>query len=140
MKLWKTLLAGAAMIASVAAAHAQEINFGIISTDSSAALRQRWQPLIDDMEKQTGLKVTPFFATDYAGVIEGMRGERSVGPGSSASRSGSVQMVRDPACGTFVLPDRAVTVVSAGRQLHFCSTRCRDAFLARPDSPERARA
>jgi phosphonate transport system substrate-binding protein len=73
MKLWKTLLAGAAMFASVAVAHAQEINFGIISTDSSAALRQRWQPLIDDMEKQTGLKVTPFFATDYAGVIEGMR-------------------------------------------------------------------
>ncbi|ODP35759.1 phosphonate ABC transporter substrate-binding protein [Pandoraea sp. ISTKB] len=73
MKLWKSLLAGAAMIASVAVVHAQEINFGIISTDSSAALRQRWQPLIDDMEKQTGLKVTPFFATDYAGVIEGMR-------------------------------------------------------------------
>lgn len=73
MKLWKTLLAGAAMFASVAVAHAQEINFGIISTDSSAALRQRWQPLIDDMQKQTGLKVTPFFATDYAGVIEGMR-------------------------------------------------------------------
>ncbi|MFK0378072.1 phosphonate ABC transporter substrate-binding protein [Pandoraea sp. NPDC090278] len=73
MKLWKTLLAGAAMFASVAAANAQEINFGIISTDSSAALRQRWQPLIDDMEKQTGIKVTPFFATDYAGVIEGMR-------------------------------------------------------------------
>ncbi|AJC20910.1 phosphonate ABC transporter substrate-binding protein [Pandoraea pulmonicola] len=73
MKLWKTLLAGAAMFASAAVAHAQEINFGIISTDSSAALRQRWQPLIDDMEKQTGLKVTPFFATDYAGVIEGMR-------------------------------------------------------------------
>jgi phosphonate transport system substrate-binding protein len=73
MKLWKSLLAGAAMITSVAAVHAQEINFGIISTDSSAALRQRWQPLIDDMEKQTGLKVTPFFATDYAGVIEGMR-------------------------------------------------------------------
>lgn len=73
MKLWKTLLAGAAMLASVAAVHAQEINFGIISTDSSAALRQRWQPLIDDMEKQTGIKVTPFFATDYAGVIEGMR-------------------------------------------------------------------
>lgn len=73
MKLWKSLLAGAAMLASVAAVHAQEINFGIISTDSSAALRQRWQPLIDDMQKQTGLKITPFFATDYAGVIEGMR-------------------------------------------------------------------
>ncbi|GAB3628610.1 alkylphosphonate ABC transporter substrate-binding protein [Pandoraea terrae] len=72
MKLWKSLLAGAAMLTALAA-HAEEINFGIISTDSSAALRQRWQPLIDDMQKATGIKITPFFATDYSGVIEGMR-------------------------------------------------------------------
>lgn len=30
-------------------------------------------PLIEDMEKQTGLKVKTFFASDYAGIIEGMR-------------------------------------------------------------------
>ena len=37
MKLWKTLLAGVARIALVAAENAQKINLGIISTDSSAA-------------------------------------------------------------------------------------------------------
>lgn len=54
-------------------AHAQEINFGIISTESTQNLRADWQPLLDDMEKQTGLKVKAFFAPDYAGIIEGMR-------------------------------------------------------------------
>ncbi len=56
--------------------HAQsesEINFGFISTESSAALKDIWQPLIEDLQKRTGLKVTPFFATDYAGIIEAMR-------------------------------------------------------------------
>jgi phosphonate transport system substrate-binding protein len=52
---------------------AQEINFGIISTESSQNLKSDWQPLLDDMAKQTGLKVKAFFAPDYAGVIEGMR-------------------------------------------------------------------
>jgi phosphonate transport system substrate-binding protein len=52
---------------------AQEINLGIISTESTQNLKADWQPLIDDMAKQTGLKVTAFFAPDYAGIIEGMR-------------------------------------------------------------------
>lgn len=52
---------------------AQTVNFGIISTESTAGLKNAWQPLIDDMEKATGLTVKPFFAPDYAGVIEGMR-------------------------------------------------------------------
>ncbi len=57
------------------AAHAQvkEIAFGIISTESSANLKSTWQPLLDDMQKATGLKVNAFFAPDYAGIIEGMR-------------------------------------------------------------------
>ncbi len=50
-----------------------ELNFGIISTDATAALKQAWQPFIDDLNKETGLKVTAFFATDYAGIIEAMR-------------------------------------------------------------------
>jgi phosphonate transport system substrate-binding protein len=36
-------------------------------------LKADWQPLLDDLAKQTGLKVTPFFASDYAGIIEAMR-------------------------------------------------------------------
>ena len=51
----------------------KEINFGIISTDSSAALRSRWQPVLDEMQARVGTKVNAFFATDYAGVIEAMR-------------------------------------------------------------------
>jgi phosphonate transport system substrate-binding protein len=51
----------------------QTVNFGIISTESTAGLKSAWQPLIDDMEKATGLSIKPFFAPDYAGVIEGMR-------------------------------------------------------------------
>ena len=38
-------------------AHAQDINFGIISTESTQNLKQDWEPLIKDMEKQTGMKV-----------------------------------------------------------------------------------
>jgi phosphonate transport system substrate-binding protein len=52
---------------------AQEISFGIISTEATQNLKADWQPLLDDMEKQTGLKVKAFFAPDYAGIIEGMR-------------------------------------------------------------------
>ena len=49
------------------------VNFGIISTESTQNLKQAWLPLIDDMEKALGLEVKPFFAPDYAGVIEAMR-------------------------------------------------------------------
>lgn len=76
MKILRSLLAlsiGAAALACAATAYAEDINLGIISTDSSSVLKQRWQPLIDDMNKQTGLHVKAFFATDYAGIIEGMR-------------------------------------------------------------------
>ena len=55
------------------AADLKELNFGIISTETSAHLKEAWQPLLDDMAKRTGYKVNAFFASDYAGVIEGMR-------------------------------------------------------------------
>ena len=58
---------------TLATSWAQEISFGIISTESSQNLKSDWQPLLDDMAKQTGLKVKAFFASDYAGIIEGMR-------------------------------------------------------------------
>ncbi|HEY4193170.1 MAG TPA: phosphonate ABC transporter substrate-binding protein [Mesorhizobium sp.] len=52
---------------------AEEINFGIISTESQQALKPKWEPLLAELSKQTGLDIKPFFASDYAGVIEGMR-------------------------------------------------------------------
>jgi len=71
--MFKKTLAGLALGLTLTGALAQDINFGIISTESSQNLKADWQPLLDDMAKQTGFKVTAFFAPDYAGVIEAMR-------------------------------------------------------------------
>jgi phosphonate transport system substrate-binding protein len=72
-----TLAAAAAFaIASGFTAQAQkvdEVNFGVISTESSANLKQIWEPFLAAMAKATGLKVNGFYASDYAGVIEAMR-------------------------------------------------------------------
>jgi len=67
-------LAAAILVAAPALAQdLKEINFGIISTESSQNLKSDWQPLLEDMAKKTGYKVNAFFAPDYAGIIEGMR-------------------------------------------------------------------
>lgn len=72
--MFKKALAGLALGLSLTCAWAQDsINFGIISTDSTQNLKTAWQPVLDEMAKQTGLKVNAFFAPDYAGIIEGMR-------------------------------------------------------------------
>lgn len=49
------------------------LNFGIISTESTMSLREQWVPFLKDMEKALDMKVKPFFAQDYAGIIEAMR-------------------------------------------------------------------
>ncbi|WP_427184733.1 phosphonate ABC transporter substrate-binding protein [Bordetella bronchialis] len=67
------LVASAALTAPVFAQDAKTLNFGIISTESSSNLRSAWQPVIDDLSKAVGVPVKPFFASDYAGIIEGMR-------------------------------------------------------------------
>ncbi len=72
-------LFAAATVATVALAPAanaealKELNFGIISTESTQNLKSIWTPFLADMEKALGMKVNAFFAPDYAGVIEGMR-------------------------------------------------------------------
>ncbi|WP_263769796.1 phosphonate ABC transporter substrate-binding protein [Propionivibrio soli] len=73
--LLKSLIAGLAFaIAGTAvAAEPKELNFGIIATEKSGALKQMWQPFLDDMAKAVGVKVNGFFATDYAGIIEAQR-------------------------------------------------------------------
>jgi phosphonate transport system substrate-binding protein len=67
------LIATAALSAPAFAQDVKSLNFGIISTESSSNLRSAWQPVIDDLSKAIGVPVKPFFASDYAGIIEGMR-------------------------------------------------------------------
>ena len=73
--MFRALMAAAiALIMAAAPARAaEEINFGIISTETSSNLKKIWDPFLAEMEKGTGLKINAFFASDYAGVIEGMR-------------------------------------------------------------------
>jgi YHS domain-containing protein len=60
------------------------------------------------------------------GIVEGLTGRASTGvPGRG------VQMVRDPVCGTFVLPERALTLSDGRQRIFFCSATCRDKYRAR---------
>ena len=67
------LAAASVVIAPSAKAEMKELKFGIISTESAQNLKKVWVPFLEDMTKKTGLSVKPFFAPDYAGVIEAMR-------------------------------------------------------------------
>lgn len=69
----------------------------------------------------------------WAGIVR----ELEAGPDSRTrpQRAGAhvaqrgVQMARDPVCGTFVVPERAVALSTAGSErLFFCSTDCRDKY------------
>jgi len=70
---FKSAAAAAMALVLTGTAYAEEINFGIISTESQQNLKPKWEPFLADFAKATGLEVKPFFASDYAGVIEGMR-------------------------------------------------------------------
>ena len=61
------------------------------------------------------------------GFIEGVTGT----PRGARVPQRGVQMVRDPVCGTFVVPSRAVMLVEGAARVHFCSDRCRDQYRAR---------
>ena len=56
----------------VCAPEIAELEFGIISTESQDNLKPKWEPLLVDMSEALGRPVKGFYATDYAGVIEGM--------------------------------------------------------------------
>lgn len=58
---------------SATAREINELNFGIISTESQANQKPIWEPFIAAMSEQLGIPVKAFYATQYAGVIEAMR-------------------------------------------------------------------
>lgn len=77
-KILKPMITAAAITAAVlqpstSTADEKELNFGIISTESSQNLRKIWTPFLDDMGEKLGVKVNAYFAPDYAGIIQGMR-------------------------------------------------------------------
>jgi phosphonate transport system substrate-binding protein len=71
----RSLMAAAVVLTLVTApaGAAEDVNFGIISTETTANLRTIWDPFLADMTRKTGLNIKAFYASDYAGVIEAMR-------------------------------------------------------------------
>lgn len=49
------------------------ITFSILNTESAQNMESYWTPILADMEKQTGLKMKPFFSSSYSALIEAMR-------------------------------------------------------------------
>jgi YHS domain-containing protein len=64
----------------------------------------------------------------WGGIMEGLTGGQTT---TTNMPQQGVQMVRDPVCGTFIIPDRALTLSVGRQQLYFCSTGCRDKYRAR---------
>jgi len=63
----------------------------------------------------------------WGGIMEGLSGEPRT---RSHVPQRGVQMVRDPVCGTFIVPDRALMLSVGRQQLFFCSPACRDKYRA----------
>jgi len=51
----------------------KELTFSILSAENQQSMQPLWQPLLDDMSASIGIKVKPFFATNYTSLIEAMR-------------------------------------------------------------------
>ena len=64
------------------AAEAKPIVFSILSAETQASMGSIWAPVLDDLHKQTGLTVKPYFATNYSGLMEAMRATRCRWAGS----------------------------------------------------------
>lgn len=52
-------------------------------------------------------------------------------PGARMPPEKGEQMVRDPVCGTFVLPSRSLAINDRSGTHHFCSDACRAKFRSR---------
>lgn len=63
----------AAVASAARAAAPQTLTFSIASTERAETQMAEWGPFLKDMEAATGLKVKPFFGTNYSAMIEAMR-------------------------------------------------------------------
>lgn len=63
-------------------------------------------------------------------AVRAYRGVPSGGPRGRQVPTAGVQMVRDPVCGTFVVPGRAPALSIAGERVHFCSSACLERYRA----------
>lgn len=61
----------------------------------------------------------------FAGIVEGASG------GTQKPLPPSTKMVKDPVCGTFVVPSKALTASRGRETAWFCSPECQQAWQMR---------
>lgn len=66
----------------------------------------------------------------FEGIVQGALGSDRR-PGDARGMRRGVKMARDPVCGTFVVPERAVTASHGGETCYFCSEKCRAEYAKR---------
>jgi phosphonate transport system substrate-binding protein len=66
-------LAGCGRKSVVTGPHPKELTFSILSAENQASMQPLWQPLLDDLSQSIGVKVKPYFATNYTSLVEAMR-------------------------------------------------------------------
>lgn len=49
------------------------VRFSILNTENSQTSDRYWRPILDDMAKATGLKIKPYYQSNYTALIEAMR-------------------------------------------------------------------
>ena len=62
-------------------------------------------------------------------LVRGIQeGARTGGPPAA----GRVQLMRDPVCGVYIAPDKAITATRGAGTAYFCSEQCRQAWERDP--------
>jgi YHS domain-containing protein len=64
-------------------------------------------------------------------IVRGAAGPASQGGGTRSGSGAAVKMSQCPVCGTYVVPGKAISIVSAGSPVYFDSEKCRAEFESR---------
>lgn len=104
LKIVQWAVAGALLVGAGFSLYSQmgmkssDINFSILATENSQNAQARWKPFIEDMRKQTGLNIKPYFQSGYAGLVQAViSGNVQVGwfsnkPGWEVVKSGKAEV------------------------------------------------
>jgi hypothetical protein len=67
----------------------------------------------------------------FDAVVRGASGKAPQSGGRAGGPAPAVKMTQCPVCGTYVVPGKAISLVSGGSPVYFDSEKCRAEFEAR---------
>lgn len=77
------------------------------------------------------LAVARFFWRLLDGIMRAASGPAAAQGARGSGPPASVKMLPCPMCGTYVVPGKAISVVSGGAPVYFCSDKCRTEYQKR---------